>query len=637
MLKLYSSTGIAGGNMKKLQNRNIFFEYDCIIFICLLFIKFSAINIMLHNSQLLSLSLIFGCIGSAFLLSSGLCLFKVKNRIRLYIIIDAIVSLLLFTDTVYNRYFNDVTSISLIKQAKLVSEVGSSVQALIHPSDIFYFFDIGIFILLLFRFKRDYSEEGFNIKKGLCMSLLFILMGISFTFASIQDLNRKQPGILKTLYDKKYITANIGDLNFHFFDLYRYITNNLVNKEKLSTAEIKKIKTWFKNKNTYLNGKLNGIMTGKNLIIVQLESFQGFLLNKKINGVEITPNLNKLSKTCLVFTNYHYQTAWGGTSDAEFLTNTSLLPAEEGAAFYIYGTNTYDSIIGKLKAKGYYTAVMHANRPGFWNRGAMYRNLGVDRFVSEKDYKIDDTQGLGLSDKSFFRQSVEKMKSFKKPFYSLLISLSSHFPYKDYNNKINSILNVGEFEGEVMGDYLKSVKYSDEAIGELIKELKSSGIYDNSVLVFYGDHSAIPYSRKEEIARLIYNKDNLTSLEWFNEQRVICMIHFPKENIKGENNIMAGQMDLAPTLGNIFGFKMNYSLGQDLLNAKMGFYVNNNGIFATNNEVFLKEPDEIVDEKSGKRLNKNKYLSLFKRALEYRQKSQAVLNNDLIRSFRKTN
>ncbi|WDC83692.1 hypothetical protein PL321_14080 [Caloramator sp. mosi_1] len=85
-------------------------------------------------------------------------------------------------------------------------------------------------------------------------------------------------------------------------------------------------------------------MKGKNLIVVQLEAFQGFLLNKKIDGIEITPNLNKLAKESLVFDNCFYQTAYGGTSDAEFLMNNSLLPIREGAVYYQYAGNNYEAL-----------------------------------------------------------------------------------------------------------------------------------------------------------------------------------------------------------------------------------------------------------------------------------------------------
>ncbi|WDC85799.1 sulfatase-like hydrolase/transferase [Caloramator sp. mosi_1] len=124
---------------------------------------------------------------------------------------------------------------------------------------------------------------------------------------------------------------------------------------------------------------------------------------------------------------------------------------------------------------GYFTSVMHANRPGFWNRVNMYKSLGFDIYENENTFNIDDIQGLGLSDKSFFKQAVAKMKEYDKPFYSFLITLSSHYPYKDSQNRLNNIINTGEFEGTIIGDYIKSAKYTDEAIGDFIDMLKKRG------------------------------------------------------------------------------------------------------------------------------------------------------------------
>jgi lipoteichoic acid synthase len=621
--------------MKKIQN--VFINIiDVIVFTMIMFIKVISLNYALKLMDENNVALMMGCLGSVFVISSILCLFDFKRRIKVFLGVDFLISLILMVDLVYNRYFYDVTSIALIKQARLVSEVKDSVGALIRFSDFIYFFDLLILIPLYKMLKNKYKiQSNFSIRIRAALLVVFLTLGYTLSYNSVLALNRNQPGILKTLYDKKWIVKGIGDLNFHMIDFYKYVTNRVLKKEKLTEEEKKSVEQWYNSKNAPQSKKYTGIMKGKNLIIVQLESFQGFLLNAKINGQEITPNLNKLAQNSLVFDNYHYQTAWGGTSDAEFLSNVSLLPAREGSVYYQYAGNTYDSIVKQLKDRGYFTAVMHSNRPGFWNRVEMYRAIGFDRYESEKDFNIDDIQGIGLSDKSFFRQSVEKMKAYSQPFYAFLITLSSHFPYKDPEDKIKNILNVGSFEGKLMGDYLKAVKYTDEAIGEFINELKDAGLWNNSVVVFYGDHSAIPQSKSDQLSKLLYNKDSLTPLEWAKLQKVVAMIHFPDESIKGHSKITASQMDLYPTLANLFGFKSKYAMGQDLLNAKNGFMVNRDGIWADNNVIYLKGIDKVLDLNTGKELDRRDYEEEFKKAYEYLKNSDAVLDYNLIKEFGK--
>lgn len=157
-----------------------------------------------------------------------------------------------------------------------------------------------------------------------------------------------------------------------------------------------------------------------------------FAMDLTFNNKEVTPNLNKLANEGIFFSNFYSQVGVGTSSDAEFTFNTSLMPSTKGTVFVNYFDRDYISIPKLLKEQGYYTYSMHANTGEFWNRNTMHKSLGYDKFYNKDSYTIDETIGLGLSDKSFFRQSVDIMKQIKeeenKPFYSLLIMLSNHTP-----------------------------------------------------------------------------------------------------------------------------------------------------------------------------------------------------------------
>lgn len=620
----------------KILKRYIGEMWDIPVFALIIFAKAISLNFAMGLTDKSSAGYLgAGILGSALILISIGCLLKRRGRYILFFILDLAVSLIILIDIVYNRYFSDVTSIALIRQAKLVGEVGDSVGTLMHLSDVLYFADVPVLIIIygIIR-KRGRAKECMPmIKRAACCLVLFA-SGLMMSGISVAALNNDQPGILKTLYDKKYIVKKIGDLNFHGFDIYRYVYSNVLKKDRITEEQKQYIGEWYSEKNNTSGGKYYNSMDGKNLIVVQLESFQGFVLNRTIDGQEITPNLNSLSKDSLVFDNYYYETAWGGTSDAEFLSNVSLLPYRDGSVYYQYAGDTYDSLITGVKSKGYYTAVMHANRPGFWNRIEMYKSLGFDKFENQNDYIIDDTLGLGLSDSSFFKQSVAKMEGYRRPFYSFLITLSSHFPFKDGSGRLDKMLNVGQFEGELMGDYLKSVRYTDEAIGQFVEELKKDGLWDNSVVVFYGDHSAIPYEHRDQLSRLLYNKDGMTPLEWFNAQKVVAMIHFPGGQIKGHSSITSGEMDLYPTIANLFGIKAEYAMGRDLLNSEHGFMVTRDRGWADDNAAYLQSVDKVVDIKTGAELDKKDFAAQFENAQKYLEISDKTIENDLISYFK---
>ena len=166
---------------------------------------------------------------------------------------------------------------------------------------------------------------------------------------------------------------------------------------------------------------------------MQLEAIQQFVIGTKFNGKEITPNLNKFINDSAYFENFYYQIGAGNTSDAEFLANTSLYPLNEGAVYFRFPANTYESTANLLKKQGYATYAAHANNPSFWNRMEMYKALGFDKFINSKSLVLDEFLGWGLSDMSFLKQSLNKI-DVSRPFYGFFITLSSHYPFNYFED-----------------------------------------------------------------------------------------------------------------------------------------------------------------------------------------------------------
>ena len=230
----------------------------------------------------------------------------------------------------------------------------------------------------------------------------------------------------------------------------------------------------------------------------------------------------------------------------------------------------------------------------------MHESLGYQRFYSKSDYEIDELVGLGLSDKSFFKQSVEKIKDINskgKPYYGTVIMLSNHTPFSDLEKYgefdvdiKEEVLNeeTGEYEtvsypymeGTKLGNYFKSSHYADEALGEFIESLEAEGLLENTVLVLYGDHDARLYKTDY---RKLYNYDKETDglissddpayIDIDNYQaellrKVPFMIYSKetKSKLHTEVTNVMGMYDVMPTLGNMFGFYNKYQLGTDIFN-----------------------------------------------------------------------
>ena len=343
-------------------------------------------------------------------------------------------------------------------------------------------------------------------------------------------------------------------------------------------------------------------------------------MDLEFNNEEVTPNLNKLSKEGIFFSNFYSQVGVGTSSDSEFTFSTSLMPSTKGTVFVNYFDREYVSIPKLLKEKGYYTYSMHANTGEFWNRNLMHENLGYNKFYSKDSYVIDETIGLGLSDKSFFSQSVNIMKKEKEenssPFYSVLIMLSNHTPFSDlelmpeYKTTIDVEIDNQTITREYMnntklGDYIKSVHYSDEAIGEFVEKLDKEGLLDNTVLLIYGDHDA--RLDKDEF-NLLYNYDpindkiktesdegyiSFNDYDYELNRKVPFIIWTKDTKFNKEVNIPMGMIDVLPTIGNMLGIHSDYQLGNDVFNLEDNIVTFIDGSYLTSSIYYSAPKEEI--------------------------------------------
>jgi phosphoglycerol transferase MdoB-like AlkP superfamily enzyme len=385
-----------------------------------------------------------------------------------------------------------------------------------------------------------------------------------------------------------------------------------------------------------------GKYKGMNVIMVQLEAFQNFVIGQKINGQEVTPNMNKLLSESMYFKNFYHQTSQGRTSDADLAANISLQPLPTGSVFIRFAQHQYDSMPAVLKDNGYTTAAYHAYDGGFWNRNTMYSAMRYDNFYSKKSFKIDEPLGWSLGDNSFFQQSVDLMLKQKQPFYSYLIGLSSHHPYT-IPERARS-LDTGEFTGTIFGDYLQSVHYVDASLGHLVERLKAEGLWDKSIFLFYGDHDNS--IREWEPFEKFLGKP-LSELERLNIlKQVPLFVHLPNGDRSGIYDQVGGQLDLTPTILHLLGISSadKFMIGTPLITEKPlkgKKVVLRNGSF-TDGQVFyipsedlLPENAQCLDYSSGAPLETTVCQAGAEDARQELTQSDLVIQYNLIKQFRK--
>lgn len=544
-----------------------------------------------------------------------------KKRLTALLFLDIIMTALLFADTMYYRYYYNAITIPVLHQIGLVGSIGESVKSLLNWKDLIFVADFPIItagIIILAKIRKSQINSIPLIKRLIAAVIMF---GLCF---GLFQISWSSASTYMFPYDNNYVINNLGIFYFHYYDVKNYLRDNLFIDKTLTSEEKKEVKAYFDGKKPE-SEKYKGAASGKNLIVIQMEAMQQFLINKKFYGKEITPNMNKFIKDSAYFDNFYYQTGGGNTADAEFLTNTSLYPLKDGAVYFRYPSNTFEATPKLLKKKGYESYVFHANNPSFWNRTEMYKSLGFDHFISSNDYVMDEALGWGLGDKSFFRQSLDKIDT-SKPFYSFFITLASHHPFNYFEHYQG--FYVGKYEETFLGNYLKAASYVDEAIGQMLDDLKRRGLYDNSVIVIYGDHNAFLKDQADMLKGLFSYDDN--NFNWTNLQKTPCFIRFPGMENKGLQKTICGELDILPTVANLMGFEAPHSMGKDLFNTEKGYAVLRNSTVITNDFEYL-STDGSVYSSSGTILPKGDHAAEIKSYQQQLDISDIILKKNALK------
>ncbi|MGG1399273.1 LTA synthase family protein [Bacillus salipaludis] len=500
-------------------------------------------------------------------LSSALLFFGIallfKRHVKLVmIIINFLLSFLLYANIAYYRFFNDFITIPVIMQTKTnAGQLGDSAVSLMSPLDIFYFSD---FIILIILALTVFKKVTIQTRKSFKIVLLFSITVFLFNLGLAE---KDRPQLLSRSFDRNYLVKYLGAYNFTIYDMIQNIKSSS-QRALADSSDITDVENYRKANYAKPNPKYFGKAKGMNVIYVSLESFQNFMIDYKMpNGQEVTPFLNSLAhdgKT-FYFDNFYHQTGQGKTSDAEFLMENSLYPMSQGAVFVNKAQNTYQASPAILKGLGYNSAVFHGNYKTFWNRNVMYKALGYDQFFDAEYYDMSDgnTKNYGMKDKPFFKESMPMLESLKQPFYTKFISLSNHFPFE--MDPQDTDFPAGDYGDTVVNQYFQSAHYMDQALEQFFTDLKKDGLYDKTVIVLYGDHYGISENHNEAMAKVL-GVDKITPALNAKLQEVPLYIHVP--GVKGGvQHQYGGEVDVRPTLLHLLGVdtKDYMEFGSDLL------------------------------------------------------------------------
>lgn len=567
---------------------------------------------------------------SSAILFFAIAFFAKQEKVFKWIIrLNLILSIWLFCNLVYYRSFTDFITLPTLTQVQNAGDLGPSVLALFEFYDALYFLDtIILFVLYRARFMKFET-----VKLSRRTIAITFLTGIAIFLINLGLAEKDRPQLLTRTFDRNYIVKYLGIYNYLIYDAIQN-TKTYAQRATASSTDTTEVVNFTKAMYAEPNPKYFGVAEGKNVIYLHLESIQTFLIDYELHGEEVTPFLNSLasSKDFMYFDNFFHQVGQGKTADAEFMLENSLFGLPVGAAFTTQAQNTYHAAPAILKDKGYTSAVFHGNYKSFWNRDKMYKALGFDKFFDANYYSMneEDTQSYGLMDKPFFKESIPMLETLPQPFYSKFITVSHHFPYT--MDQELATIEPHQTGSKSVDNYFQTARYADEALKEFFDYLKESGLYDNSVIVMYGDHYGISDNHMKAMS-VVLDKE-VGEFENAMLQRVPLFIHIPGVE-GGVQHQFGAQIDILPTLMHLLGIdtKDFIHFGTDLLSKDHNEIVAfRNGDFVTPEVSSVK--GTYYDTNTGEVLEETEEFLNYKTIVETKLNlSDRVVNGDLLRFY----
>ena len=502
--------------------------------------------------------------GLTLVLISFACLIPPRKQ-KLYLLpLDMILSLVLVVDCVYFRYFHSPTTIYTLMQGANLQGLGDSILSLLSPVYIVFFLDFPLLLFTAHKGKglhRSRKTFGIVFFGGIMISSLFPLTVLSTGQKPFRRLD-----VYLTFYF-------YGPIGYHVLDTACYFQNL---REEMTEEERADLDGWFDR-----NGREKGkkceekseqfSAAGRNLIVIQVESLQAFVVGKKIDGQEITPNLDALLKHSLYFPRIYPQTVEGNSSDAELIVNTSLYPVFRGSAFFRFPDNRYPSLAFLLNRMGYYSFAIHGDEKTYWNRELAYPGLGFEEYTGIEGFVVDEEIGMGMSDEAMFRQALPMLESARRPFYAFIITLTSHKPFT-LPPKYHGLKLPSSWDGSLLANYLQSIHYVDKAIGNFIRGLAKGELLESSLVVIYGDHDGILFGDRATLVE--WAGKEIDEEEWLRQFCPIPLIIFSPAFEGRTFETIGGHIDIMPTIANLMGLDTakwgRNAMGRNLLSENRG-------------------------------------------------------------------
>ena len=512
-----------------------------ILFIILNSIKLVCFNFYLsQNIQNLPLFFLIK-FGANVILVSAIFLTLFKHNLKKSAITFYVLQFIyILAHICYFKYFNNY--LHLVQSILLL---GEGTKALAHLyffmdfSIIMLFIDMPLFIYLVKNIKSENDLKiSFSNYVFIGLSMCLVAYSCFYIVSFINMSNPKKATPLTVTPSESYIVRKNGTLVNEIISL---ATN--LNDEKIILG-FKYGKKINRSENTGNN---------PNIVILQLESIDSNVVNKKYNGKYIAPFLHSLATNSVYYPytmSYHMG---GGTSDSEFSIINSIEPSQSYPAMKLR-TYTYpNSLVKQFRNNNYDCFAFHGNAGNYFNRDDAFSLMGFSKYYDIVKMFLKHV-GWGAPDKDVLDFATDKILKNKKPTFSYIITMTSHASFKSvYNYYTNH--DYDNINDEVVKNYFNSVSYVDKTLEEFVTNIREQN--PNTYVLIWGDHT--PAINKPDYSQASLSYDG----KYF--EFIPLFILTPDNLVYRENSRVASFLDIAPTILELSGIKYNYKTDGDNL------------------------------------------------------------------------
>jgi len=419
------------------------------------------------------------------------------GRLRLAAFVTALTTLIwAFSNVVYSRFFCQYLSLSAIGESFNLLDpfVLKCLVDGVRPGDMFFVLSA----LMAFFFYKKAAELRLTRKVAIRVLIaILIIMGIDImshvTYCLFSPSKRYASYMIHRIFTEQWSSqcyyAQPVYSNFQRGNL-RALACNLVDffsgSKKLTNEQREEIHNEIAALRPYqvYNDSPAEI---RNVIFILVESLMSFAIDMKVDGEEVMPFMNSLSKDSTIYYNGKMTSniTLGESADGQFIYMTGLLPLRSAITITEAKKHSFPALPKLLaKYKDLQTHMIIPTAPSMWSQDIMCERYGVKKLISTSDYKRP--HGVYLKDEEIFTiaDSIDGIS--KSPFFSMVLTFSMHQPYvgriDETFDKENPSLSSS------LNNYLNACHYTDRMLHDYFDMLKVKGIYDSSLIVIASDH-----------------------------------------------------------------------------------------------------------------------------------------------------